>query len=164
MLHGLATFGVSHVIAAYGILGFVAGTTTLRVLHGTGAGAGAIEKIGVGIVGAVVAGALYDALTGSASSEVTVDGLLVAMLGSVVVLVTYLAVFRGGIAAVRESPLRDQSPHSRTSDAKRRHEPVARRRAIGMSVLIEAASYRRRRSRLANSTSIDQEAAPSIKR
>lgn len=153
---------MSHVIAAYGILGLVAGTTAIHVFRGTGAGT--IEKVAVGIVGALVAGTLYDALTGSASGEVTVDGVLVATLGSVVLLVTYLAVFRGDIAAARESPQRDHSLPSGTSDAKRRHEPVARRRPIGMSVLPETANYRRRRLRLANSTSIDQEVAPPIKR
>jgi uncharacterized membrane protein YeaQ/YmgE (transglycosylase-associated protein family) len=160
-LHKIAQFGVSHVIAAYGILGLVAGTTAIHVFRGTGAGA--IEKIAVGIVGALVAGALYDALTGSAPGEVTVDGLLVGTVGSVVILVTYLAVFRGDIAAARESSLRDQALHSGPATPNGRQQPVARRRSISMSVLLEAANHRRRRPRLASSTAIDQQAAPPTK-
>lgn len=79
-------------IVAYVILGFFAGATAIRVLSGTGAGT--FEKIAVGIIGAVVAGALYDALVAPVSSGVTIDRLLVATVGSVVALIADHAVIR----------------------------------------------------------------------
>jgi uncharacterized membrane protein YeaQ/YmgE (transglycosylase-associated protein family) len=79
-------------IVAYVILGFFAGATAVRVLPGTGAGT--FEKIAVGIIGAVVTGALYDALIAPASSGVTVDRLLVATVGSLVALIADHAVIR----------------------------------------------------------------------
>jgi uncharacterized membrane protein YeaQ/YmgE (transglycosylase-associated protein family) len=79
-------------IIAYVILGFLAGATAIRVIPGTGAGA--FEKIAVGIIGAVVTGVLYDALVAPVSSRATVDRLLVAMVGSLVALLADHAVIR----------------------------------------------------------------------
>lgn len=79
-------------IVAYVILGFFAGATAIRVLPGTGAGA--FEKIAVGIIGAVVTGVLYDALVAPVLSRATVDRLLVATVGSLVALLADHAVIR----------------------------------------------------------------------
>lgn len=87
--------------AAFIILGLLAGVTAIRVFNGTGAGV--IEEITVGIFGAVVTGTLYDAFTAPVSSGFNVDGLLVATLGSAVLLVTHHAVFR------RDTRYRSQS-------------------------------------------------------
>jgi uncharacterized membrane protein YeaQ/YmgE (transglycosylase-associated protein family) len=79
-------------ILAWIVLGLVAGFIGSKLVNKTGEGF--LLDIVLGIVGAVVGGWLFNAFGASGVTGVNLYSLLVAVVGSVVLLVAYHALFR----------------------------------------------------------------------
>ena len=79
-------------ILAWVVLGLVAGFIGSKLVNKSGEGF--VLDIVLGIIGAVVGGWLFNVFGASGVSGVNLYSLLVAVIGSVVVLVVYHAVFR----------------------------------------------------------------------
>lgn len=74
-------------IIAWVILGLIAGFIGSKIV--TKSGQGFFLNVGLGIVGAVVGGALFSALGARGVTGVNVYSIVVAIIGAVVVLVVY---------------------------------------------------------------------------
>jgi uncharacterized membrane protein YeaQ/YmgE (transglycosylase-associated protein family) len=79
-------------ILAWIVLGLLAGFIGSKLVNKTGGGIGL--DIVLGIVGAIVGGFLFNALGARGVSGLNLYSLFVAVLGSVLLLVTYHAMFR----------------------------------------------------------------------
>ncbi len=79
-------------IVAWILLGLVAGFIGSKLVNKTGEGV--LLDIGLGIVGAIVGGFLFNLVGVSGVTGLNIWSLIVAVLGSVVVLVVYHAIFR----------------------------------------------------------------------
>jgi uncharacterized membrane protein YeaQ/YmgE (transglycosylase-associated protein family) len=77
---------------AWIVLGLIAGFIGSKLVNKTGEGF--VLDIVLGIVGAVVGGWLFNAFGASGVTGVNLYSLLVAVVGSVVLLVVYHAIFR----------------------------------------------------------------------
>lgn len=84
-------------IMAWIILGLVAGFIGSKVVNKSGDGI--VIDIGLGVVGAVVGGWLFNIFGMAGVSGLNLYSLLVAALGAVVVLVVYHAVVRSRVSA-----------------------------------------------------------------
>jgi uncharacterized membrane protein YeaQ/YmgE (transglycosylase-associated protein family) len=82
---------------AWIILGLIAGFIGSKIVNKHGDGL--ILDIILGIVGAVVGGYLFSAFGGSGVTGLNLYSLLVAVVGAIVVLVVYHAIFRRHSAA-----------------------------------------------------------------
>jgi uncharacterized membrane protein YeaQ/YmgE (transglycosylase-associated protein family) len=78
-------------LVAWIILGFISGYLARKLVNKTGEGF--LLDIGLGIVGAIIAGWLFNTF-GMPSPGVDLYGSLVAIVGAVAMLVAYHAVFR----------------------------------------------------------------------
>ena len=83
-------------ILAWIVLGLLAGFLGSKIVNKTGEGF--ILDIVLGIVGAVIGGWLFQSFGASGVSGLNLYSLLVAVVGSVVLLVAYHALFRRSIA------------------------------------------------------------------
>jgi uncharacterized membrane protein YeaQ/YmgE (transglycosylase-associated protein family) len=79
-------------ILAWIVLGLLAGFIGSKLVNKTGGGIGL--DIVLGIVGAIVGGFLFNALGARGVSGLNLYSLFVAVVGSVLLLVTYHAMFR----------------------------------------------------------------------
>lgn len=79
-------------IIAWIVLGLIAGFTASKLINKSGEGL--LLDIGLGVVGAVVGGWLFNAFGMVGVSGLNLYSLLVAVLGAVVVLVVYHALVR----------------------------------------------------------------------
>ena len=77
---------------AWIVLGLIAGFIGSKIVNKTGEGA--VLDIVIGVVGAVVGGWLFQVFGASGVSGVNIYSLVVAVVGSVVVLVLYHTFFR----------------------------------------------------------------------
>ena len=80
-------------LVAWIVLGFLSGFLASKFLNK--AGEGRLLDIGLGIVGAVIGGGLANTLAMPGVTAIDVYSLLGAIVGAVVLLVGYDAVFRG---------------------------------------------------------------------
>jgi len=85
-------YGAHHFLT-WLLIGGIAGALAGRVVRG--AGFGCLADIAVGLVGALIGGALLHALTGSDEATSFLEECLVAFLGAVILLVV-LKLFTGG--------------------------------------------------------------------
>jgi len=81
-------------IIAWVVLGLIAGFIASKIVNKTGEGF--FLDIVLGIVGAVVGGYLFQTFGMSGVSGVNLYSILVAVIGAIVVLVIYHALFRRG--------------------------------------------------------------------
>ena len=79
-------------ILAWIVLGLIAGFIGSKIVNKTGEGV--LLDIVIGVVGAIFGGWLFQAFGASGVSGVNVYSIVVAVIGSVVVLVLYHALFR----------------------------------------------------------------------
>jgi uncharacterized membrane protein YeaQ/YmgE (transglycosylase-associated protein family) len=79
-------------ILAWIVLGLIAGFIGSKIVNATGSGV--VMDIIIGIVGSVVGGWLFGLFGGSGVTGFNVPSLLVAVVGSVVLLVVYHAIRR----------------------------------------------------------------------
>jgi uncharacterized membrane protein YeaQ/YmgE (transglycosylase-associated protein family) len=80
-------------IIAWLVLGLIAGAIAKMIMPGRDPG-GWIVTIVLGIVGALVGGFLWNAITGNNTyGDLDIGGILIAVLGAVIVLAIYRAVF-----------------------------------------------------------------------
>ena len=84
-------------ILAWIILGLIAGFIASKIVNKSGDGV--LVDIGLGVVGAVVGGWLFNTLGMAGVSGLNLYSLLVAVLGAVVVLVLYHAVLRSRVTS-----------------------------------------------------------------
>ena len=82
-------------ILAWIVLGLISGFIASKLVNKTGEGV--ILDIVLGIVGAVVGGWLFHAFGESGVTGLNIYSMLVAVVGAVVVLIVYHALFRRGI-------------------------------------------------------------------
>jgi uncharacterized membrane protein YeaQ/YmgE (transglycosylase-associated protein family) len=79
-------------LLAWIILGLIAGFIGSKIVNKTGKGF--VLDIVIGVVGAIVGGWLFQMFGASGASGVNIYSLVVAVIGSVVVLVVYHSLFR----------------------------------------------------------------------
>ena len=84
-------------ILAWIILGLIAGFIASKIVNKSGDGV--LVDIGLGVVGAVVGGWLFNTFGMAGVSGLNLYSLLVAVLGAVVVLVLYHAVLRSRVTS-----------------------------------------------------------------
>ena len=84
-------------IIAWIILGLVAGFIASKIVNKSGDGV--LVDIGLGVVGSIVGGWLFNTFGMAGVSGLNLYSLLVAVLGAVTVLVVYHAVLRSRIAS-----------------------------------------------------------------
>ena len=84
-------------IIAWIILGLVAGFIASKIVNKSGDGV--LVDIGLGVVGSIVGGWLFNTFGMAGVSGLNLYSLLVAVLGAVTVLVVYHAVLRSGVAS-----------------------------------------------------------------
>ncbi len=82
---------------AWIVLGLVAGYIASQIVNKSGDGM--LMDIGLGVVGAIVGGWLFNTFGKAGVSGLNLYSLLVAVLGAVAVLVVYHAVVRSRVAA-----------------------------------------------------------------
>jgi uncharacterized membrane protein YeaQ/YmgE (transglycosylase-associated protein family) len=83
-------------IIAWIVLGLIAGFIASKIVNKSGDGV--LLDIGLGVVGAIVGGWLFNTFGMAGVSGVNLYSLLVAVLGAVVVLVVYHALMRSRVS------------------------------------------------------------------
>lgn len=82
-------------ILAWLVVGLIAGFIASKIINKTGEGV--VMDIVLGVVGAVVGGFIFNAIGHSAPNGINLYSIFVSVIGAIVVLVVYHAVFRRSV-------------------------------------------------------------------
>jgi len=82
-------------ILAWLVVGLIAGFIASKIINKTGEGV--VMDIVLGVVGAVVGGFIFNAIGHAAPNGINLYSIFVSVIGAIVVLVVYHAVFRRSV-------------------------------------------------------------------